>query len=424
MTAAERWDVVVVGGGPGGASAATFLARAGRRVLLFEREPFPRFHVGESLLPATLPILERLGVGATLAERGFQVKYGATFHDQESGLEHTFHFLAGKPWPSYSYQVPRAEFDALLLEHAKKQGVDVRQPAAVEAFAVDADGVTVTARENGHTLTARASVLVDASGREGLVARRVGASERVPNLGKVALFAHFKGAWRAPGRDEGNIRIYVFEDGWFWWIPFAGDLTSVGAVLHARIVRAFPGPPEALYAEMIGRCRRVAAQLAGAERVTAIHTQANFAYRNRPVVGDRFVAVGDAIAFVDPIFSGGVHIALQTGELAARAILPALADGRFAAARFSAYEAQVWRGLRPFFTFIHKYYEPAFLELFLQPRERLGMVDAVLSVLSGGSFLGMRWRTRLSLALLFGLARLNLWARRRAGRPVESRLEW
>ncbi|MBI2157652.1 MAG: tryptophan 7-halogenase [Candidatus Rokubacteria bacterium] len=175
---------------------------------------------------------------------------------------------------------------------------------------------------------------------------------------------------------------------------------------------------------MIGRCRRVAAQLAGAERVTGIHTQANFAYRNRPVVGDRFVAVGDAIAFVDPIFSGGVHIALQTGELAARAILPALADGRFAAARFSAYEAQVWRGLRPFFAFIHKYYEPAFLELFLQPRERLGMVDAVLSVLSGGSFLGMRWRTRLSLALLFGLARVNLWARRRAGRPVESRLEW
>ncbi|MBI2157653.1 MAG: tryptophan 7-halogenase [Candidatus Rokubacteria bacterium] len=142
MTAAERWDVVVVGGGPGGASAATFLARAGRRVLLFEREPFPRFHVGESLLPATLPILERLGVRATLAERGFQVKYGATFHDQESGLERTFYFLAGKPWPSYSYQVPRAEFDALLLEHAKKQGVDVRQPAAVEAFAVDADGVT------------------------------------------------------------------------------------------------------------------------------------------------------------------------------------------------------------------------------------------------------------------------------------------
>ncbi|HYY06958.1 MAG TPA: tryptophan 7-halogenase, partial [Candidatus Limnocylindria bacterium] len=155
-----------------------------------------------------------------------------------------------------------------------------------------------------------------------------------------------------------------------------------------------------------------------------IRTEANFAYENTPVVGDRFVAVGDAIVFVDPIFSGGVYIALRTGQLAADAIVAAFRDGRFSAARFAGYQRQCRRGVAPLFKFIHKYYEPAFLELFLQPRRAFGMLDAVLSVLSGGAFLGMSWRTRASLVLLFSISRVNVWVRRRAGQPVESRLEW
>ena len=424
MNPPDLYDVAVVGGGPAGSATAGFLARAGRRVVLFEREEFPRFHVGESLLPATLPLLERLGVGATVAEHGFQVKYGATFHDQESGLEHTFYFLRGKPWPSHSYQVPRAEFDALLLEHARKQGVDVHQPVTVEAVAFDAETVSVTARTAGQVLTARARFLVDATGRDALLASTHGARGRIPNLGKVALYAHFRGAARAQGRDEGNIRIYIFEAGWFWWIPLAGDLTSVGCVMHARTLGSWSGAREDLFREMIRRCRRVAQNLAGAEQVTPLRASANFAYRNRPIVGERFLAVGDAIAFVDPIFSGGVHIAIQSAELAAQALDCALDDARGAATRFAAYERAIRRGLAPFFRFIHKYYEPAFLELFLQPKPQFGMIDAVLTVLSGGGFAGMSVRTRLSLALLFSIARVNLWLRRRAGRPVESRLEW
>lgn len=424
MTPRDGYDVVVVGGGPGGSATGAFLAKAGRRVLLFEREPFPRFHVGESLLPASLPVLERLGILPEIAERGFQLKTGAAFHDQESGSAHTFYFLRGKPWPSYSYQVPRADFDALLLDHARKLGVDVRQPATVESVAFDADGVTVGAVSHGQRTETRARFLVDASGRAGLLAQKLGRRERVPNLGKVALFAHWRGAWRAPAPDEGNIRIYVFESGWFWWIPLHEDRTSVGCVMHAKTVREWAGPRDALYLEMIRRCRKVAEHLDGAERVTDIHREANFSYRNEPVVGDRFLAVGDAIAFVDPIFSGGLHIAVQSGELAAQEIDRALADGRFEARRFRRYERRVWAGLRPFFKFIHKYYEPAFFELFLNPKTFFGMTDAVLSVLSGGSFLGMRWRTRASLAVLFAIARVNVWVRRRAGRPVESRLEW
>ena len=246
----------------------------------------------------------------------------------------------------------------------------------------------------------------------------------IPNLGKVALFAHFRGAARASGREAGNIQIIAFEDGWFWLIPFAGDVTSVGCVMHARTVREWAGSLEVLYGEMIRRCERVARGLVHAERATEIHRVANFAYTNAPIVGDRFLAVGDAVAFVDPIFSTGVHIAMQSGELAARAIDQALTDGRFTAERFAPYQKTVERGLRPFFRFIHRYYEPAFLELFLQPKAAFGMLDAVLSVLSGGAFLGMPWRARASLTLLFSIARVNVWMRRRAGLPVESRLEW
>ena len=417
-------DVAVVGGGPGGSTVATHLARGGLSVALFEREVFPRFKVGESLVPATMLLLERLGVLERVERGGYQVKYGATFHDQETNLGHTFYFLEGMPWPNWTYNVPRADFDALLLDHSRKQGVAVHQPATVSGVAFDADGVTLDVDSGGDRVPHRARFLVDASGRDAFLAARQGRRSRVPNLGKVALFAHYRGGTRFPGREEGNVRIYLFEGGWFWWIPMANDLASVGAVVHARDARAYAGQPEALFDAMVTRCAAVAEHLRHAERVTPIHLTANFAYTNAPIVGDRFLAVGDAIAFVDPIFSSGVFIAIRSGELAAEAILTAFADGRFTARRFAGYERRVWRGVAPFFKFIHKYYEPSFLELFMQPRDSFGMVRAVLNVLSGGAFIRMPWRVRASLALLFGIARVNTWIRRRAGKPVESRLEW
>jgi flavin-dependent dehydrogenase len=369
-------------------------------------------------------LLEQLGAREAVESSGFQIKYGAMFHDQESARWQTFYFLTGQAWPNYAYQVPRAQFDTVLLDNARKHGVIVHQPAVVDAVAFDDAGVTVTATVEGGPFTARAAMLVDASGRDSFLASRLGRRSRIPNLGKVALFAHFRSAARLSGRDEGNIRIHVFDDGWFWWIPLADDLTSVGAVLHARTVRAWAGSPEALYDEMIRRCREVAAGLRRAARVTPVHRAANFAYVNAPVVGDRFLCVGDAVAFLDPIFSGGVFIALRTGQWAAEAILEAVRDGRFTARRFARYERRVWRGVAPLFRFIHKYYEPAFLELFMNPREHFGMLGAVLNVLSGGSLIRYPWRVRFALGVLFTITRINVWVRRRAGRPVESRLEW
>ena len=418
------YDVIVIGGGPGGSSAAGFLAAGGLKVALFEREVFPRFHVGESLMPATMLLLDQLGAREKVEKAGFQVKFGAMFVDEVNDLETSFYFLPNMPWPQYTFQVPRAEFDTILLDHARSRGVDVHQPATVEDVEFDADGVTATVFADGARLKVRAAMLVDASGRASFVASRRGERRRIPNLGKVAMFSHFRGARRMAGIEEGNIRVYIREDGWFWWIPLANDVTSVGAVVHARTARAWTGTPEGLYDDMLKRSKHMPRLLEGAERIQPVRTEANFAYENTPVVGDRFVAVGDAITFVDPIFSGGVYIALRTGQLAADAILAAFKARRFSAREFAAYQRTARRGVEPLFKFIHKYYEPAFLDMFMHPQDRFGLYAAVLNVLSGGNWVQRPLRVRLSLALLFGLARLKTWSWKRAGLPVESRLEW
>ncbi len=422
---APRYDVVVAGGGPAGATAATVLARAGLSVACFERERFPRFHIGESLLPAAMPLFERLGLAPALEAAGFLHKYGAAFIDDVEGRAIELNFRRGPSWADHAYNVPRAEFDRLLLDHAAGAGAAVFETAEVADVALGPDAVRLAVRTaDGSRHAVQAAFLVDATGRDALLATRLGRRQPMPTLGKVAIFAHYRNADRWAGRREGHIRIYLFEHGWFWWIPFAGDVTSVGCVLHQRVVQGRRTSPEHLLQTMIAACPSVAAGLAGATRVAGVWTAANFSYRTTPTVGDRFVAIGDAVTFVDPIFSTGVYVAMQSAELASRIVVEQVRRGEFRAERFAGYRRRVERGTALFFRFIDRYYEPAFLDVFLAPRPPAMLRDAVTTVLAGGAFLHRPAWLRLRLAVVLAAVALTRERRRRRGLPIESRLAW
>jgi flavin-dependent dehydrogenase len=422
----QAFDVVVIGGGPAGSTAATLLTQAGLRVAVFEREHFPRFHVGESLLPANLPIFDRLGCHDAIRQAGFLIKPGATFSDDCEGRgRRTFAFQPVPFQPSFAYNVARAPFDDLLLQHAAHVGATVYRPYQVQRVRLSPDKVTLqvhTPHDEPQEVQAR--VVVDASGRGTLLGHSLGQREPLPDLGKVAMFAHYQGARRAPDVPDGNIRIHLVRDGWVWWIPFAHGLDSLGCVLHARVVKARGGSVEALFEEVLASSPLLVQGLAGAQRVTPVHTAANFSYRITPLVGNRYVLVGDASGFVDPIFSAGVFIAMRSAELAAAAILNAFTHQDFSAERFRPYEAQLRQGMRPYLTIIRHFYTPAFLDLFFHPQPPTYLFRSLLWVLSGAAFDHQpRW-LRHGLRLFATCVALRTAIRWVTGQPCESRWYW
>jgi flavin-dependent dehydrogenase len=357
---------------------------------------------------------------------GFLIKPGASFYDEYEGRgRSTFIFQPNAVHPPFAYNVVRAPFDALLLQHAASAGVEVYHQHTVRHPRITSECATVQVETpQGTTQTVQARVLIDASGRSALLGGTMGKREQLPDLGKVAIFAHFHGMQRDPEVPEGNIRIHLISDGWIWWIPFADGTDSVGCVLHAKVVKERGGSVDALFEETLATSPRLTQGLAQAQRLTPIHTAANFSYRVVPVVGKRYLAVGDATGFVDPIFSAGVFIAMRSAELAAEAVLRAFARQDFGAEAFRDYATRLQRGLTPFLALIRRFYEPAFLDLFLSSNPPKYLYRAVLWVLSGAAFDQQPPWLRSGLQIFFVAVRLRQAIRWATGLPTTSRWPW
>jgi flavin-dependent dehydrogenase len=347
-----RVDVAVIGGGPSGATVATLLAMAGRSVAVFERDHFPRFHVGESLIPECYWTLGRLDMLGKMRASGFTEKHSVQFVNERGDLSAPFYFADHKKHESSrTWQVTRREFDVLMLDNAREKGARVYEGTRVleGIFAGSrATGLRVQ-REGGTEQTVAADVVVDASGQSAMISARLGTRQWDQELKKAAVWSYWKAAERGEGKDEGATTVLQLDQkqGWFWYIPLADDVVSVGVVadndylLKDRANR----DPEVIYQEEIARCPGLGPRLAGAERVQPVRVAKEYSYRASDVAGDGWVLVGDAFGFLDPLYSSGILLALRSGEVAADAIDAALAAGDTSAERLGTWGPEFIRGM-------------------------------------------------------------------------------
>jgi len=394
------FDAIVVGGGPAGSVAGAALGRAGRRVLILERERFPRFHIGESLLPRTAPALEEIGVLDRLEREGFTRKWGASFLTAD-GTIHLRADFRDSGWPRHAHHVLRERFDEVLLQHARECGAEVREGCRAREVRLDlpGGGVEVTYEHDGGAAQARGAVLIDASGRQGFLARRLDLREVDPGLRKVAVYGHFEGVDGLAGDAAGDIRLVSRADlSWLWLIPLAGGRTSVGAVFDHDAHPSGADPGDTL-ARIVAETPAVSAAMTGARACGAARFEGDFSYTVRAYAGDRWLLAGDAGSFLDPVFSTGVHLAVHGGLAAARAVL----SGRPGALR--AYDRDQRRLYRFWRRFVTGFYDPGFRDLLFQPAASNRLYRAVVSILSGNDRPG--WWTRSLVGVFLALARLQ-----------------
>jgi len=413
MASAWDFDVAVIGGGPGGSSAATALARRGRTVLLLERDRFPRFHIGESQLPWSNEVFRALDVHDAIAEAGFVKKWGASFRTVDGATEQyaDFQFAAETPSPQ-TFQVPRATFDEVLLRHSERSGAKVLEEHRALDAAFEPDGVVLRfVGPDGTEQAVRVGFVVDASGRTGFLTKKLGHHEFDPVLRNIAVHAQYEGIPRLEGRRAGDIRMFTRADmGWIWLIPISQSVTSVGAVIpqsvHRRESKAVP--EDSLTHYLTGTAG-LAPLLAHARRVSPARFDADYSYLGSSLAGDRWIAVGDAAAFLDPIFSTGVLLAMQAGLEAAEAIDDSLREGEPARHRFAACERLVRQRYHHFRRFAVGFYDPYFRDLWFRPASRLGIFGAILSVLAGNW--RPSWMTRQRIRFFFTLVALRRFFR-------------
>ncbi len=401
-------DVLVIGGGPAGSTVSTLLARRGWRVTMLEKDAHPRFHIGESLLPMNIPILERLGVLEQVRAIGV-LKTGADFPvGGDPKRINMFRFTrALEPKADYAFQVTRSEFDQLLFEHARSNGVDAREQVKMDALEHDAAGrpTHALARDAaGNTLRIGFRYLVDASGRDTFLGNRLKLKQRNRRHQSAALFSHFRGVERRPGEDAGNITIDRFEHGWYWLIPLRDDVMSVGAVCSPAYLKQRRGDNAGFLMQTLAARPSVMARMQGAERVAPVHATGNYSYRCRRMHGPGWLMIGDAYAFIDPIFSSGVFLAMDAGERGAEVVDGALREPTREAALQKAMARRTDRGLRHFSWFIHRFTTPVMQRLFATPRNDFQIEQAVISMLAGDVFDNRPVRLRLYLFRLLYLA--------------------
>lgn len=380
----HKFDVIVIGGGPAGSSAATELARNGRSVLVVEKEHYPRFHIGESLLPGVLAILDELGVAAAIHAEGFVRKYAAEFVTPDAGIRQRYVFSDSlTPEHALAYQVERARFDQILLDHAQRQGAQVSVGSEVTHFEEQPESIVCTLRQaggDGEERRVSSNFLIDASGQHSFIARRLGLRQLDLGLRNVAVYAHFSGATPAPGDRAGDITVVLDPEGWWWVIPLR-EVTSVGFVAPKA---AFRGKPDTSW--MLRRMRELPVlmqRFESAELVSPARVAADYSYSSRRLVGTRWLLAGDAAAFLDPIFSTGVYLGVSSGVQAARAVAQVLAGSARGASAFSEYAAWFTQRVRVYGELVRGFYRPEFTDLFMHPSSAMQLRQAVTSALAG-----------------------------------------
>ena len=378
----SHFDVAIIGGGPAGSVAGSVLARHGRTVVIFEREKFPRFQVGESTIPASLDTLQRIGVKEKIDQAGFLTKHGGEIVSACGGARAKFFFRnALNPRWKTAYQIDRMTFDDILLKHAQSLGCEVREETRVESVEFTPEGATLQCKNN--PAPTHASYVIDCTGRSSLLANRFGLKQPFPHLKKFSVFSYYQRSTKSNDPEDAYTRMIRGAEGWFWVIPIADGKISVGVVMDLEKFNRLKLSPEDALNRTIEEQPEVRKWVENTTRYMPVFATADFSYAVSQLTGDRWLLAGDAAGFLDPVFSSGIYIAIYSGEKAGETINTVLNDPGKKSAAYRRYDRAVQKRLGSYLKLTSAWYTKEFIEIFLHPREMLNMVPIVNSVLGG-----------------------------------------